>query len=211
MSCQCQGVQELFSEKYVMKDLADYRKKGSAKTTCMLVDAIRKAGASGLTLLDIGGGVGAVQHELLASGVAQVTSVEASPAYLAASQAEAFRRGIADRVSYIQGNFTDLAAGIPPADIVTLDRVICCYDDMEELVATSAERARKIFGLVYPRDTWWLKFGLNIGNLFFRLRKCPYRAFTHPTEAVEAVIKRSGLKLSSYRRTLIWQVAVYTR
>jgi ubiquinone/menaquinone biosynthesis C-methylase UbiE len=164
-----------------------------------------------LSLLDIGGGVGAVQHELLEKGASRATSVEASPAYLKAARAEARRRGLDERVSYLSGNFTELAASIPPADIVTLDRVICCYDDADQLVALSAGRALKIYGLVYPRDTWWLKVALKFANLFFRLRRCPYRAFSHPSERVESIIHHSGLQLRSYHRTLVWQVAVYTR
>ena len=35
-------------------------------------------------------------------------------------------------------------------DILTLDRVICCYPDMQKLVGLSAKRARKLYGLIYP-------------------------------------------------------------
>lgn len=211
MSCQCQGVKDLFSEKYVAKDLENYRKKGPADTTRMLVDAIRKEGVAGLTLLDIGGGVGPIQHELLASGVTHATSVEASPAYHAAAQAEAFRRNVSDRITFRQGNFPELAKDIQSADIVTLDKVICCYDDMEQLVARSVERARKMYGVVYPRDTWGAKFGMAVLNFFYSLEKCPYRAFVHSTKAVDAIIRRSGFTLQSYQHTFTWQVAVYTR
>lgn len=211
MNCQCQGVQKLFDDKYVSKDLADYRKKGPAATTRLLTRAIQQEGVQGLSLLDIGGGVGAVQYELLETGASRATSVEASPAYLKAARAEARRRGLEERVSYLSGNFTELAASIPPADIVTLDRVICCYDDAEQLVALSARRALKIYGLVYPRDTWWLKIALKFANLFFRLRRCPYRAFSHSSKRVDDIIHSTGLQLCSYHRTLIWQVAVYTR
>jgi magnesium-protoporphyrin O-methyltransferase len=210
MSCQCQGVRELFNEKYVSKDLENYRKKGPADTTRMLVDAIRKEGVAGLTLLDIGGGVGPIQHELLALGVKHATSVEASPSYHAAAQAEAFRRNVSDRIAFRQGNFSEVADEIPPADIVTLDKVICCYDSID-LVARSVERARKIYGLVYPRDTWGAKLGMGVLNFFYFLEKCPYRAFVHSTKAVDEIIRGSGFTLQSNQHTFTWQVAVYTR
>jgi len=209
--CQCQGIEELFSQQYVTKELTRYRAKGPDETTRMLTKAIEDEGVKGLSLLDIGGGVGAVQHDLLGAGVKDVTSVEASAAYLNAAQAEAQRRGHADRMAYHYGNFVDLAAEIEPADIVTLDRVICCYPDMEKLVGSSAARARKLYGLVYPRDAWWVKLGLALQNIFFRLRRNPYRAFVHSTRAVEAVLRSQGLKQRSYRQTLVWQVVVYTR
>ncbi len=209
--CQCQGIEELFSKQFVAKELSRYRLKGPDKTTRMLTEAIKDAGVEGLTLLDIGGGVGAIQHELLASGVDQATDVEASAAYIEAAREEAQQRRLADRVNFKHGNFVDLAADIQPADIVTLDRVICCYNDMERLVSLSAERARKFYGLVYPRDTWWVKIGLRAENLFFRLRRSHYRTYSHPTKAVEALVNSSGLKRRSYRQTMVWQVVVYTR
>lgn len=211
MNCQCQGIEEMFSRQHVDKELSHYRTKGPDKTTRMLTGAIKKEGVAGLTLLDIGGGVGAIQHELLAAGVAHVTGVDASQAYLTAAHAEAQRRGQADRIDYHYGNFVDLAASLPPADIVTLDRVICCYDDMPQLVGLSASRARKLYGLVYPRDTWWIKAGLAVGNVFFRLQRTAYRGFVHSTRQVEALLESMGFKRKSYRRTLIWQVVVYSR
>jgi hypothetical protein len=209
--CQCQGIEELFNQQYVNKELSDYRVKGAAKTTRMLTEAIMSEGVSGLTLLDIGGGVGAVQHALIDAGVERVTSVDASNAYLNAAQEEARRRGIAERISYQHGNFADLAADISPADVVTLDRVICCYPDMEKLVGLSSARAGKIYGVVYPRDVWWIRLGLAIGNVFLRLRRNPFRTYSHATRSVEAIIGKNGLKRRYHRQTFVWQVAVFTR
>ena len=209
--CQCQGIEELFNRQYVTKELARYLAKGPDKTTCMLTEAIEAEGIAGFSLLDIGGGLGAVQHELLDSGVQNVTSVDASTAYLTAARAEVQRRGQAEHVTFHYGNFVDLAKDIAPADIVTLDRVICCYPDMEKLVGLSAARARKLYGLVYPRDVWWTRMWLALENFFYRVRRSPYRAFLHSTRAVENVLGINGFKLHAHRQTLAWQVAVYTR
>jgi len=212
MTCrQCQGIEELFSQSYVTQELSRYRKKGPIKTTRMLAEAIKGQGVQGLTLLDIGGGVGAIQHQLLDAGVQGATDVDASSAYISAARDEAGRRGLAERTSYLHGNFVDLAEKVASADIVTLDRVICCYDEVEKLVGLSAERARKLYGVVYPRDTWWVKAGLWLENFFLRLRKSPYRSYVHPTEAVEALLTRNGLKRRTYRQTFVWQVVVYSR
>ena len=208
---QCQGIEEVFSQEYVRRELKRYRRKGPGKTTRMLTEAIEKEGVEGLSLLDIGGGVGDIQHELLETGVREVTSVDASSAYLEAAREEAEKRGQADRVSYHQGNFVDLADEIAPADIVTLDRVICCYPNMEKLVELSAKHALKIYGLVYPRDTWWVRAGLAIGNLYLRVRGSAFRTFSHPTKAVEAIVHGSGFRQKSYHQSLVWQVVVYTR
>ncbi len=209
--CQCKGIEDLFNEKSVAKELSNYRQKGPDKTTRWLIQALKTEGVEDASLLDIGGGVGAIQHELLAAGAASATDVDASPAYISAAAQEAQRRGLADRVTFQHGNFVDIADELQPADIVTLDRVICCYHDMEKLVDRSAARARKLYGVVYPRDRWWAKLGVSALNFIFRLQKSPFRTFVHPTEAVEALISRYGFKRKFYRSTLVWQVVVYSR
>jgi hypothetical protein len=155
--------------------------------------------------------VGAIQHELLESGVSLVTSVEASAAYISAARKEARLRGHAARVSYYHGNFVELAGDLPPADIVTLDRVLCCFDDMESLVETSVGRAGWLYGLVFPRETWWLKVGVASENLFYRLRGISFRGFIHPTKTVLSILQDHGFTRKFYHQTLIWQVLVYAR
>jgi 2-polyprenyl-3-methyl-5-hydroxy-6-metoxy-1,4-benzoquinol methylase len=209
--CQCQGIEQVFDDKLVDKQLSTYRTKGADKTTRLMITALEEGGAQGLTLLDIGGGVGAIQHALLEAGVQKATDVDASQAYLHAAQVEAERRGVAEKINFLHGNFVDLAKEIQPADIVTLDRVICCYPDMQNMVRLSAARARKLYGLVYPRDTWLLRLGMAVMNFFLRLRKNPYRAFVHPTREVERLVKENGLVRRYYRSTLFWQVAVFAR
>jgi len=209
--CQCQGIETVFDRKTADKELKQYRKDGPRKTTRTLLDALKAEGIEGMTLLDIGGGIGVVQHELLAAGASSATHVDAATAYIAAAKEEAERQGHADRVSHQYGNFVDLAPDIPPADIVTLDRVICCYHDMRSLVGLSAERARRLYGVVYPRDTWWMKAGMRVWNLMQWISRSRFRAFVHPTEAVEAILLEVGLERRSYRPGFLWQVAVYGR
>jgi magnesium-protoporphyrin O-methyltransferase len=207
--CQCQGIESCFDRQLVVKELARYRRKGAAKTTRMLLDGLRAEGVEGATLLDIGGGLGAIAHELLAAGATRASYVDASSAYLEAAREETERRGYAGQVSYYHGDFVALAAQLPPADVVTLDRVVCCYHDMQALVHESAARARRLYGLVYPRDTWWVKLGLALLNLGLRLGRSPFRVFVHPSQAVEAILHACGLQRRFYRQTAIWQVAVY--
>jgi 2-polyprenyl-3-methyl-5-hydroxy-6-metoxy-1,4-benzoquinol methylase len=209
--CQCQGIEAEFNRKTAARQLRRYRENGLAKTTVMLTDALTREGVDGMTLLDIGGGIGAIQHELLAAGAKAATNVEASTAYIEAAREEAGRRGQADRVAYHPGDFVDLAPGIGPADIVTLDRVICCYHDMGELVGASSARAQRLYGLVYPRDTWWTRLGITLLNLVLWVQRSPFRTFIHATQEVDAVVRGNGLERRFYEKTLVWQVVVYAR
>jgi magnesium-protoporphyrin O-methyltransferase len=212
MSCsQCQGMQALFGERVARHDLKRYRRKGPLETTRILLDALKAEGLEGATLLDIGGGVGAVSNALLDAGVRHATVVDASPAYLQVARAEAERQGHRDRITYRRGDFVEVAPEIPPADVVTLDRVICCYDEMEALVSASAEKARRLYGLVYPRDTWWDRMGVSLANLSFRIRRNPFRVFIHAPAEVERIIRSQGLGRQFHHATALWQVLVYAR
>jgi magnesium-protoporphyrin O-methyltransferase len=207
--CQCQGIERSFNKKIAARELKQYRKKGPTKTTRMLLEALEAEGLDGNTLLDIGGGIGAIQHELLSNGVSTATTVEASTAYIEVSQAETERLGHDDRVNHLYGNFVDLAADIEPVDIVTLDKVICCYDDMEALVSLSSLRARKWYGLVYPRNNWLNKLIFPLINLYSWAQRNPYRAYLHPTDAVDEIVRRNGMAPRFQSNTAIWQVVVY--
>src|SRR5258707_1794781 len=132
--CQCEGIEGQFNSREAGKKLADYQKHGLTGTTRLLIAALKEAGVEGRTLLDIGGGIGAIQLELLKAGARSAVSVDASTAYVEAAQQEARRQGLQDRIQFQHGDFVELADGVPPADIVTLDRSVCCYPDMPALV-----------------------------------------------------------------------------
>jgi hypothetical protein len=212
MNCShCQGAEKLFSSGLVQRELRQYRAKGPGKTTRLLTEALKSASIEGSTLLDIGGGIGAIQNELLRAGVHSAIAVDASAAYLQAARQEAERQGHSDRITYQHGDFVDLASHLPQADLVTLEKVICCYPDVRTLVGLSSMHARRLYGFVIPRDTWWMKVGSALGNLIFRLQRNSFRTFVHPTPVVDAVVRANGFERRYYRRTFLWQVLVYAR
>lgn len=168
-------------------------------------------GIEGASVLDIGGGVGAIPHRLLRSGARRATEVDASGAYLRAARDEAERQGHMDRIDFRHGDFVELAPDIAQHDVVTLDRAICCYGDMPALVSASADRAGRLYGVVLPRDAWWNHMGIFLVNAGLRLFRSSFRVFVHPTEAVERRLREQGLERIFRRRRLVWQVAVYAR
>lgn len=208
---QCRGIEEHFDTSAGTRKLRAYRQNGPDKTTRLLVDALRAEDVSDATLLDIGGGIGAIQLELLASGLRSATDVDAASGYLAVAREEAARRGYDGRVTYRHGDFVTLSGDLEPADIVTLDRVICCYHDMPALVGASIAKARRLYGVVYPRDDWWVRLSLAAENAGNRLRRSRFRAFVHPTRTVDGMIRAAGFEQRFFQRTAAWQVIVYGR
>jgi magnesium-protoporphyrin O-methyltransferase len=202
---------EQFNADEARRDLLHYRANGPDPSTRRLLDALQAEGVDGATLLDIGGGVGVVQLELLAAGLARATDVDASSAYLATAEAEAAERGWRGRITYLHGDFTRMADQVEAADIVTLDRVICCYPDARALIGRSAARARRLYGLVHPVDRWWTRAVARLGNLGYRLFRNPYRIHVHRQALIDALVSEAGLRPVSVRDARFWRTAVYRR
>jgi hypothetical protein len=203
---------DFYNERLAASDLKRYREKGPRPWTRTLIESLKAEGVEGATLLDIGGGIGVIPHELLAAGASSATCVDASAAYLATASAESERRGYGDCVTYRHGDFVQLAESIPPADIVTLDRVINVYPDWQRLIELSAGSARRLYGLVYPRDTPFVRLVIFGINLVLRLRRKQVRAAVRPADAIEHILRDNGLTLhTSESAGPAWQVAVYRR
>lgn len=200
-----------FDQAHATSRLRDYHRHGARGMTRDLVAALASGGATGRTVLEIGGGIGVVHHELLRAGAASAVDVDASTAYVNAARGEAERQGHADRVRYLKGDFVELADEAGPADLVALDRVICCYPDVAALVARSAALARARYGLVYPRDTWLGRLVVAIINVQLRLGRSSFRVFLHRTAEVDALLAAAGLVRRSRQINLGWQLEIWER
>ena len=212
MPCNCCEITDnAFSEAEARSELKNYSRKGPPKQTRLILETIRSFDVKHADLLDIGGGIGAIHHELLEDVADAATHVDASSAYLKEAKAEAARRGHSQRVSFIHADFTDVAANLPKADIVTLDRVVCCYPDFRGLLKAAADHSRKVLALTYPREIWYLRIFLKAANFFQRLRNDPFRVFLHPIADMDALIKKEGFERVSMQRLFVWEMALYQR
>jgi magnesium-protoporphyrin O-methyltransferase len=162
-------------------------------------------------LLDVGGGIGAIAHEMLESGVSRAMIVDGSPSYLAAAREESGRRATGERLQFRSGDLVEVAADVSCADVVTLDKVVCCYPDMESLLAVSAVRANRLFGIVYPRDSWWVRLGIALENRLRKFQGSAFRNFMHPNAAIDAALHRAGLVMRFQHRGGWWVARIYER
>jgi magnesium-protoporphyrin O-methyltransferase len=137
--------------------------------------------------------------------------VDASSAYLQEAEAEAARRGHSAQVNFIHADFTDVAPDLQKADIVTLDRVVCCYPDFRKLLKAAAEHSRAALAMTYPREIWYTRIGFKIINFFQKLGKDPFRVFLHPIAEMDILLKQEGFERVSLRRLFVWEMALYKR
>jgi magnesium-protoporphyrin O-methyltransferase len=201
----------VFDGRAARRELATYQRNGATGTTRRLLEAIRESGVAGARVLDIGGGVGVIGAELLRAGASRLTDVDASRPYLAVARREIERRGFGERATFMHGDFVELADAVEPAEIVTLDRVICCYADWASLVERSLDRARRLYGLVYPRDRWWMRLSVATIRIAGRLFGQALPFHVHPERAVDARIRAAGFEPIFVRRGIAWQTILYRR
>jgi 2-polyprenyl-3-methyl-5-hydroxy-6-metoxy-1,4-benzoquinol methylase len=176
-----------------------------------MVAFLRDRGIEGASILEIGGGVGALQLELLRAGAAQATNLELSPEYEDAARELVHERGLDDRVERRLGDLVNAPELAEAADAVVMHRVVCCYPDYEGLVGAASERAGRYLVMSFPRRRWPIRAGLGLMNVGARLLRWEYRTWVHPPKALVVAAERRGLALGAESRGRIWQVAAFER
>jgi hypothetical protein len=201
------GYAAVFDARYAGRVARRYRRRGLTSTERRLVAFLGSTGIEGASVLEVGGGVGEVQLELLARGAARTTNLELSGAYEEAAKRLIDEAGLGGRVRRILG--VDLAASadsVDPADIVVLHRVVCCYPAYERLLGAAADRALRTIVFSHPPRTMLTRAMVGIDNLVGRLTGRCYRGFVHPPEAMAEVVRRHGFELRYFHRGLSWCV-----
>jgi magnesium-protoporphyrin O-methyltransferase len=212
MPCNCCEIENnTFGEDEAKANLKDYRRRGPANQTKLILEAVRSLGLKNVSLLDVGGGIGTIHHELLKDVASEATHVDASSAYLKIATEEAKRLRHEAQVKFIHADFTDVADKLLQADVVTLDRVVCCYPNMQALLKAASSKSRMAIALTYPRETWYMKMAVAIMNLWQSLMKDPFRVFVHPVAEMEMLLNGEGLRRVSTRRLFVWEMSLYQR
>ena len=168
-------------------------------------------GVSGATVLEIGGGVGAMQVDLLRAGAAHAHNIEISPHYESYARDLANEFGVADRVERVVADFAAVRETVAPADVVIVHKVVCCYPDMAGLVRPAAERARRWLLLTFPADRWWIRAGPRTANVVQTMFGFRFRVFFHEPREIQAIGERTGFRPVFAQRGIFWQFLALER
>ena len=194
------------------RTLARYRRRGLDELELRMLESAVDEGVDGARVLEIGGGLGTIGSELLAGGAAESEVVELVSAWEPYAVELARERGFEGRTTFRVVDILDRPDEVAPADIVILNRVVCCTPDGVALTREAASHTRRTLVLSFPRDVFWIRAlmrGLNAG--MWMLRRS-YRAFVHPPAALFAAAEGAGLRpVAGGRRGLVWQYAALTR
>ncbi|HSR16310.1 MAG TPA: methyltransferase domain-containing protein [Gemmatimonadales bacterium] len=167
------------------------------------------ASLAGARILEVGGGSGIAQLEMLRRGAGSTLCVELSEDTAAEAEALLREAGFEGRFSRIHGDFVHLAPTLGRADVVFLNRVVCCYPDMPALVDAAVGRAGGRAAFSFPRDRWWVRLQFSLMNLLLRLRRIDFRVFVHDPDAVTARLRDGGMIRLAGGTTPMWHWSVW--
>jgi len=209
--CRAGPCEQIFKPRLARKSLERYRKKGLDDLERRMVAAASLGGLDGTRVLEIGGGIGTLQSELLGAGAAHGEIVELVAAWEPYARELASERGIAERTSFRVADVLESPESVEDADIVLLNRVVCCSPDGIALAGRAARLTRRALVLSFPRDVFWVRVGLRLVNVGMRVMGRSFRAFVHPPSELVASAEVGGLTLVESGHGRMWAFAALSR
>lgn len=205
-------------DEWAVRSAERARRRGvGAPITDRFLRALDRHGLEGRSVLDVGCGSGDLALGTLTRGASHVTGVDLAPGGIEQARTLAEERGLTDRAAFSVGD----GAEVPLArhDVVTLNRVLCCYPKVDRLLANTLGAAGELFAYTAPIDRGAIgtinRLSLAVSNRWFRLRREKFRgfqAFVHDLDAVDRVIASAGFRpVHRSRQRVAWQLAVFAR
>lgn len=196
-----------FSRKYAKR----FRKKGLEKVQRYLLEGVKRESIQSKNIIDIGCGVGSLHLTLLKEGAAQSVGIDISEGMIDQAKQFSSELGMQDKTHYVLGDFVGLADSVQEGDITLLDKVVCCYEDLDSLVKTSTAKTKTMYALSHPKENIMMEalFKIQIG--LGKLLRWKFRPFWHDWQHMRSQIAAQGFELIYENSTIVWQVLVYKR
>ena len=177
-----------------------------------MLDLLRDAPTRRPTVLEFGCGTGAVSVALLEMGARQATGIDLSPASIEVANRRAEATGFADASTFEVGNAADAEA--QPHDWVVMDRVICCFGDVDRLVARAIETAGERIAITVPESRGWRGLvNRPLWAIEFAWDRLwgGCRGYVHDLRRIERSLAEAGFRPAASDRIGLWHIGVYDR
>lgn len=175
------------------------------------MNCLDQVGYEGLSILEIGCGVGSFHLTMLTTGASKAVGVDISDKMLDKARTLAGKMGQKDRTEYKLGDFVHIEKEIQSADMTILDKVVCCYPNPKELVQKSVAKTQKIYALTLPRKNILTRLTFGILAVLLWVVRSGYRPFVHDPRAVETWIMDGGFARVQEQSGFFWLSQVYVR
>ena len=188
-----------------------YRRRGLEAVQRRLLDGLTAAGVAGASVLEIGCGTGELQRRVLAAGAVSAVGIDVAGGMIERAQAAAAQAGLEQRTTFLVGDAVERAAELPPAAVVVLDKVLCCYPEIETLLQVSLERTQRLYAVVVPRPHWLVAAVWRLAIAGFKLLRSSFHPFYHDWHAAATAISAAGFRRIFAAHTLAWEAWIFHR
>jgi magnesium-protoporphyrin O-methyltransferase len=217
MSCCCapncaalEGTNKFFNTQARRSEKL-FKKKGLRKEQKYLADGIRQSGMREAEILEIGCGIGGLHLSLLKDGAAKATGFDISEKMIAAARKLSAEMGLQERTQYRRGDFVAMHDDAPTADVTILDKVICCYEEVSELIARSTAKTRRIYAVSYPRQNPFVRLVFKSTKFFLKLFRQAFHPYYHEPKQIQNWIAETGFEKVYEKETIIWLIQIFQR
>lgn len=166
------------------------------------------------SVLELGCGPGTLTLALLERGASRASGVDLSPESLEVARRRTTEAGFGDRTDFRPGDGAVVA--LEPHDWVVLDKVLCCYRDLDALLDRSVAAARRRYVFVVPDSRGWrgvlARALVRLEDITNGLRGRPCPGFVHDLRVIEARLMAAGFRPARppvpFR---FWYLAIFDR
>lgn len=178
-----------------------------------ILDLVRDATLRRPSVLELGCGTGGLGVALLEMGASRLTGVDLSPASIDLAQRRAADGGFGETARFEVGNAAATVG--EPHDWVVMDRVICCYGDVDALLGRAIDLAGERIAISVPESRGWR------GVVNRPLWMAEYwgwdrwhggcHGYVHDLRRIERTLSAAGFERVASARRGLWWIAVYDR
>jgi SAM-dependent methyltransferase len=196
--------------------IEEYEQKGLKKHTKIFLDYFKEENITGLSVLELGCGVGGLLLNFLEIGAKKAYGVDLSEKMIENAKKLAKKKGFEENVEFFVGDFNSVRSDLLPVkkvDILVADRVLCCSPVPLEIVQNMLEFDPKYLVIIQPRRNMLYRWIMNVRILIRQFKlgvkkhgtKIPFVA----VKEYDKLCKSKGFKkvLKKYRYS--WEVVIY--
>ena len=188
-----------------------FEKKGFEPSQEQLMTGLEQASYQDAKILEIGSGVGHLHQTLLERGAASAVGVDLASKMIEEARRWAAERTLTDRTDYVEGDFMEIHATLPDADVTVLDKVVCCYPDADGLVHASLAKTGRVYALTYPLNRWYIRAMMGLVALAMKIVRSDFRPYVHDPERIEKWITETGFDKLYQNNNMVWLTQVYVK
>lgn len=181
--------------------------------TRRLVDTLVELDPRDHSVLEGGCGPGALIVELLRAGASATTGIDLSAEAIGYARERADEAGVGERATFLVGDAAKAHNEVH--DWVVLDKVICCYPDMDRLLANTISAARAVYAFALPVSYGWrgaaARLLIGVEAVILRLVRRPCPAYVHDIAQIEARLASAGFNSIRRESLGMWHIAVFAK